>query len=197
MSRSRWENSETPWSRVQPSRSSHCIKRLSLVIRATAWRSYSSSGSTCKRKCLGSLSLPKSWRLPWKQYHSARSSVMDKDWLCIWRLCLLGLVSFVTYYGRLAEDQKVLNMHCQFFKAFSPASNHPTVLPKTWQSQEKYIYAHPSSLSGRIDSFCWFWKQRCIASSLLWNTEMHCIFVTVEHHPISPLTAWAVELNSP
>jgi hypothetical protein len=33
--------------------------------------------------------------------------------------------------------------------------------------------------------------------SLIWNSEMHCIFDIAEHHPISPLTTMVVELNSP
>ena len=34
-------------------------------------------------------------------------------------------------------------------------------------------------------------------ASLKWNSEMHCIFDIVEHHPISPHIAMAVALNSP
>jgi hypothetical protein len=34
-------------------------------------------------------------------------------------------------------------------------------------------------------------------ASLIWNSEVHCIFDNAEHHPISPLIAMVVELNSP
>ena len=36
-----------------------------------------------------------------------------------------------------------------------------------------------------------------VRASLKWNSEMHCSFAIVEHHPISPLIAMVVELNSP
>jgi hypothetical protein len=32
---------------------------------------------------------------------------------------------------------------------------------------------------------------------LIWNSEMPCIFDFVKHHPISPLIAMVVKLNSP
>ena len=34
-------------------------------------------------------------------------------------------------------------------------------------------------------------------AALKWNTEMLCTFDIVGHHPISPLIAMVVELNSP
>ena len=34
-------------------------------------------------------------------------------------------------------------------------------------------------------------------ASLIWNSEIHFIFDIVVHHPISPLIAMVVELNSP